>query len=112
MGDQLPTIIYGPIARADLPGLSERLCALLGEPGSELCCDVRNVRPDATTVEALARLQVAAGRRGCRVRLSNVYADLATVVEMMGLTHVLLAGRRHSRREALGEPEQWEEPSG
>ncbi len=81
--------IRGPIIRADLPGLCDRVCALLGEsPPVVVRCDVESVEPDAVTVDALARLQLAALRRGCRVRLCHTSPALCELVELMGLTHV------------------------
>jgi ABC-type transporter Mla MlaB component len=83
--------ISGPIARADLPGLCDRVCALLGEGASVARCDVNGVEPDAVCVDALARLQLAARRRGCCVRLENASDALLELVELMGLTNVLPA---------------------
>lgn len=82
--------ISGPIARADLPGLCDRVCALLRErePGI-VDCDVHGVEPDAVTVDALARLQLAACRTGCRVRLRHASPALLELVEFMGLEDVL-----------------------
>lgn len=80
--------IHGPIERADLPGLCDRVCALLPASGAATC-DVDSVEPDAVTVDALARLQLAARRRGCEVRLRNASAPLLELVELMGLSHVL-----------------------
>jgi ABC-type transporter Mla MlaB component len=82
--------IRGPIARDDLPGLCARVCALLDAGGTgPVRCDVGSVEPDAVTVDALARLQLAARRRGCRVLLENASADLLGLVELMGLSNVL-----------------------
>jgi ABC-type transporter Mla MlaB component len=82
--------IRGPIARADLPGLTDRVCSLLHESGAELVrCDVTGVEPDAVTVDALARLQLAAGRLGCQVRLCHASQELRELVAFMGLAHVL-----------------------
>jgi ABC-type transporter Mla MlaB component len=82
--------IRGPIARADLPGLCQRVCAVLEGAGTRVVfCDVRGVEPDAATVDALARLQVAARRRGCRVRLRYASAELLALVDFMGLREVL-----------------------
>jgi ABC-type transporter Mla MlaB component len=82
--------IWGPIARDDLPGLSDRVCALLREGGDDVArCDVRGVDVDAVTVDALARLQLAAGRLGCQVRLRNASAELLELVAFMGLADVL-----------------------
>ena len=84
--------IHGPIARADLPGLSGRVCALLAGSGARVAvCDVRSVEADAVTVEALARLQLAARRTGCRVRLRNASDELLALVAFMGLADVLPA---------------------
>ena len=85
--------IRGPIAHADLPGLCERVRAHLGREGSVAHCDVDGIEPDAVCVDALARLQLAAKRRGCRVRLENASPALLELVELMGLTHVLPAER-------------------
>jgi ABC-type transporter Mla MlaB component len=82
--------IRGPIARADLPDLCERVCALLTESRAEIvCCQVTGVTVDAVTVEALARLQLAARRQGCRVRLREASPELRELVAFMGLNHVL-----------------------
>lgn len=82
--------IEGPIAREDLPGLCDRVCALLEASGASMAlCDVAGVDVDAVTVEALARLQLAARRRACRVRLRNASTDLLELVAFMGLRDVL-----------------------
>ena len=81
--------IRGPITRADLPGLCDRVCALLRASGHVVACDVAGVDPDAVTVDALARLQLAARRLGSEVRLRNASAPLLELVALMGLTHVL-----------------------
>jgi ABC-type transporter Mla MlaB component len=81
--------IRGPITRGDLPGLCVRVCAVLSSSGSVVVCDVRSVEPDAVLIDALARLQLAALRHGCSLRLSNASDDLLELVELMGLTHVL-----------------------
>jgi ABC-type transporter Mla MlaB component len=88
-----PTLAFairGPIRRADLAGLCERVCRLLaaGTPGVVLC-DVRGVEPDAVTVDALARLQLAARRYGCRVHLRGASPGLRSLVGFMGLTEIL-----------------------
>jgi ABC-type transporter Mla MlaB component len=81
--------IRGPISRADLPGLCERVCGLLtGSSASVVLCDVCEVDADAVTVDALGRLQLAARRRGCRVCLCNASDELRELVSFMGLTEV------------------------
>ncbi len=82
--------INGPIAPADLPGLCSRVCALLERSGAGLVyCDVRDLNADAVTVDALARLQLAAHRRACQVRLRGVSDELRGLVAFMGLQDVL-----------------------
>lgn len=82
--------IQGPITRADLPGLCERVCALLSQSHAVVAvCDVAGVEPDAVTVDALARLQLAAGRRGCQVRLRNASRELLDLLAFMGLRDVM-----------------------
>ena len=96
--------VRGPLERADLPGLCERVCALLaGADGGVALCDVAGVDADAVAVDALARLQLAARRHGCRVHLRNASRELRELVELCGLAEALgLEPERH--------PEEREEP--
>src|SRR5262245_25832428 len=88
--DPVAFAVRGPIARTDLEGLCDRVCALLGRaaPGVALC-DVAGIEPDAVTVDALARLQLGAARHGCQVRLRNASPELRQLVAFMGLDDVL-----------------------
>ena len=87
--------IRGPIARADLPGLCARVCALLSDcDGGVVLCDATGVDPDAVTVDALARLQLAARRQGCKVQLCNASDELLELVAFMGLEDVCRNGAR------------------
>jgi ABC-type transporter Mla MlaB component len=82
--------VRGPIARSDLPGLCDRVCELFGRTHPQVAlCDVSTVDPDAVTVDALARLQLAARRYACQVRLRDASDDLLELVSFMGLTDVL-----------------------
>ena len=82
--------IRGPIARDDLPGLCGRVCAILSGSGASVAiCEVADVECDAVTVDALARLQLAARRSACQVRLHGASDELLELVEFMGLTDVL-----------------------
>jgi ABC-type transporter Mla MlaB component len=82
--------VWGPIARGDLPGLCDRVCALLRATRPAIAlCDVQGVDPDAVTVDALARLQLGAQRTGCRVLLRNASDELLELVAFMGLEDVL-----------------------
>jgi ABC-type transporter Mla MlaB component len=82
--------VRGPIERSDLSGLCDRVCALFARTAPTLAfCDVSEVPPDAVTVDALARLQLAARRCACTVRLRNASPALRSLVRFMGLEDVL-----------------------
>src|SRR5262245_3467046 len=83
--------IRGPIRRADLPGLCDRVCAILAGARTTALCDVAEVDCDAVAVDALARLQLAARRCGCIVLLEGASPELLELVHLMGLDHVLPA---------------------
>jgi ABC-type transporter Mla MlaB component len=87
--------IRGPLARADLPGLFARTCALLdggGDAVEVLRCELAGVSADAVAVDALARLALAARRRGCRIRLAGCSRELRELIELVGLAEVLTGG--------------------
>jgi ABC-type transporter Mla MlaB component len=87
-------VIRGPIARADLPGLCDRVCGRLAENRADvLRVEVDAVEPDAVTVDALARLQLAARRYGCGIRLCGASDELLELVAFMGLEDVLPCDR-------------------
>jgi ABC-type transporter Mla MlaB component len=75
-------------------------------------CDVAWVaRADVHVVDALARLQLAAKRRGRRLVLQNASRDFADLVGLMGLAEVLgLEPRRQpeQREQRLGVEEERE----
>ena len=58
-------------------------------------------RPDLALVDALARLQLDARRRGGRLRLRNVTDELRGLLELVGLADVLAVEPR--REPELGE---------
>lgn len=90
--------IRGPMARTDLPGLCDRVGAVLSESRADVAvCDVCEVEPDAVAVEALARLQLAARRSGCQIRLQRATPALCELVEFMGLADVLCVARVTAR---------------
>jgi ABC-type transporter Mla MlaB component len=81
--------IRGPITREDLPGLCDRVCALLtASEAAVALCDVHDVAPDAVTVDALCRLQLAAARCRCQVRVRHASPELLELVSFMGLSDV------------------------
>jgi ABC-type transporter Mla MlaB component len=51
--------------------------------------DVKDLRADAATVDALARLQLAARRQGARIGLYGATAELRELIGFMGLQEVL-----------------------
>jgi ABC-type transporter Mla MlaB component len=106
-------VISGPIARADVPRLCERVRVLLeGSNASLAVCDVGGLaEPDAVAVDALARLQLTARRLGCQVRVSHADGELQDLLALMGLRDVvpLCAGLPfETKRQA----EQWEQARG
>jgi ABC-type transporter Mla MlaB component len=102
--------IAAPIGRADLPGLCARVCALLGSSGAAVAlCDVAGIDPDAVTVDALARLQLAARSYDCQVRLRNATVELRNLIEFMGLRDVVPDDPPGSGLEPSGEAEEREQ---
>ncbi|WP_041732405.1 STAS domain-containing protein [Conexibacter woesei] len=86
--------IRGPLARADLPALYERFCDMLHASDADVVlCDVGGIAPDAVAIDALARMQLAAQRNRCQVRLRNASLPLLQLVGFMGLSDVLPDGR-------------------
>ena len=82
--------IDGPIARTDMPRICEQVCALIERTGADVAlCDVSKVDPDAVSVDALARLQLSARRRGCQARLRGASNELLDLLAFMGLRDVL-----------------------
>jgi ABC-type transporter Mla MlaB component len=84
-------VVDGPLAPDDVPGLCRRVRALLARPGVErVVCDVGAlVVPDGVAVDALARLQLAARRRGCRVALRHAPSELLDLLALAGLTEIV-----------------------
>ncbi len=82
--------IRGPIAQSDLPGLYARVCRLLDRSDPIVAfCDVHGVPADGVSIEALARLQLVAGRHGCQIRLRNASPELLDLIAFTGLGSVL-----------------------
>ena len=109
-----PTVVFrirGPLARDQLPSLCERMRAYLSASGAHLVvCDVRGLdRPDAVSLDALARVQLTARRCGCRVRLRHASEELRQLIAFIGLDEVMLGvepGRQTEEREQLGGVEE------
>jgi hypothetical protein len=58
-------------------------------PTRIVICDVRAAAADAATVDALARTQLEARRRGYGVRLRHASVELLELIAFMGLGEVL-----------------------
>ena len=54
-----------------------------------ILCDVAKARPDAVTVDALARVHLAARRHGCDTRVQGASGELVALLNLMGLGGVL-----------------------
>jgi ABC-type transporter Mla MlaB component len=87
--DDLVLRIRPPLAREDLPGLFDRVCGLLDGAGAVVVCVVGGVAADAVAIDALARLQLAARRRHCRIHLCGATAELVALIALSGLDRVL-----------------------
>ena len=68
---------------------SARQAGLIHTGMATLVCDLRGIKPSATTVDALARLALALRRQGSRLRLRNASAELVELIAFMGLAEVL-----------------------
>jgi ABC-type transporter Mla MlaB component len=107
-------VIGGPITRADVPALCERVRRLVEASGDAepVTCDVGAVpAADIATVDALARLQLAARRLGASIRLRHAGSDLQALLALTGLADAVglppalpLGGGR--------QPEEREQPFG
>jgi anti-anti-sigma regulatory factor len=72
-------------------------------------CDVRALPADLTTIDVLARLQLAARRCGCELRLCHASAELRGLLELAGLDGVLaleLERQPEEREQRLGVEEE------
>jgi ABC-type transporter Mla MlaB component len=102
-------VIDGPVPPSAIPALCDRFRSLLeGSTAAQVVCDVSAVRePDATAIDALARLQLTAARLGFSMRLLHPCQRLRDVLDLAGLGDVLPVSAE-LRLEASGEPEHWE----
>lgn len=82
--------VDGPILRSDVPALARGLSALIEHTGAAtIVCQLRGLGASAVSLEALARLQLIAGRRGCRLTLRGASRELRELVEFAGMQDVL-----------------------
>jgi ABC-type transporter Mla MlaB component len=79
-----------------------------------LACDVARItEPDEVALDALARLQLAAQRLGVSIRLHNAGAALVDLLDLAGLSDVLVVAesgvepdRKVEEREEVGVDEE------
>lgn len=105
--DAIQVALDDGLRRSDVPGICARLLELVRDrrPGL-VVCDLRAIeRADVVTVDTLARLRLSSNRLGWRIRFTNMSADLARLVHLLGL-HEVLASRFEPQRQA----DQWDEP--
>jgi anti-anti-sigma regulatory factor len=87
-------VIRAPIDPSDVSSLFQRALLLLEDSDADpVVFDVGELNdPDAATVDALARLQLAARRMGRRIRLLNACGELRDLLMLMGLAEVVPCG--------------------
>ena len=90
----LVLVVTAPIVPADISGLCARVRGLLDASDAErVVCDVAAfVHPDAVTIDALGRLQLAVRRRGKSIELRNACAALRGLLTLVGLGEVFVFG--------------------
>jgi ABC-type transporter Mla MlaB component len=105
-------IFGGPIARDEIHAVCERARALLElREADTVVCRVGALDPDAVTIDVLARVQLTARRRGGRIELEGVSAELRELLLFAGLGEVLPLVAT-SGVEPRGQPEEREQPLG
>lgn len=103
-------VVEGRIRPADITALCAGVRPLLDRrPGGLVTFDVAALtHPDGVAIDVLARLQLAARRRGQSIRLRNACPGLRDLLLLAGLRDVLpLSDQLPVER--LGQPEQREQ---
>jgi ABC-type transporter Mla MlaB component len=118
--DELTLILIGPMTRAGIGSLCRRARRLLDESGASLVTlDLRTIaRPDAVTIDALARLHLVARRSGRRIRFRHACPEIDELMALMGLADVLRldtgsgveSGREAEQREEARGVEEERDP--
>ena len=83
-----PSVVV--VVPPDVPTLCEQVRIVVERGDREIVCDVGALRqPDAATIDALCRLQLAARRHGGRIRLRDASDELLDLLAFVGLADVL-----------------------
>ncbi|MEJ3748510.1 STAS domain-containing protein [Actinomycetes bacterium KLBMP 9797] len=101
-------LVVGPVVRpGDVPALTDRLRTLRHDGTiGVVVCDVATITaPDAGTLDALARLQLAARRLGGRILLLDPDQRLRDLLTLTGFTEVLPVFEQDTRRTKVSRPE-------
>lgn len=101
-------MITGRISGGSAAVLCERIARLFDESRvTSVVCDLSGLdRADLAAVDGLARLQLAARRRGRRMLLRGSSRELRQLIVLLGLGDVLPS----ERGRALGQTEQRKKP--
>lgn len=96
-------VLPGPVTRAEVARLCDEVRARLVATGAGVVvCDVAGLGPPGlATVDALARMQLAARRAGGRIRLRAPAPPLLLLLDLVGLRFEL-EGEAEEREPALG----------
>jgi STAS domain len=95
-GPNAATLVFAGLTdRAEIPSFCERARGLIERSDADpVVCDLgRAARPDAITVEALARLQLEARRLGRRLVFRDACGELRDLVSFVGLDRALPCDR-------------------
>ena len=85
-------VVRGPVTPEDVDGLCDRGRVLVegGAVAGDLVCDVRGLtRPDAVSLDALARLRLTARRLSRRLVLLHASTELVELLDLVGMTELL-----------------------
>jgi ABC-type transporter Mla MlaB component len=107
-------VLRDPVARDDIGMLCASVAPVLERSrAGPLICDVGGVRrPDAVTIETLARLGLTARRQGRRMQLRGACDELTDLLALIGLSDTFPSIGAGSGVETVGQPEQGEQPLG
>ena len=105
-------LVLDSLDPADVAPLIEHVVPGAAGAPTVIVCDLAQVTDaDMATVDALARLALRARRLGCSISLRDPSSELCELVAFAGLGDVL-PREPDTSVEAVGEPEEREEPLG